>query len=377
MSARSTYFNINTSPFWLMHLACFSAFFIEFSWWYVLLAVASYYLRMFFITGGYHRYFSHKTYSTSRVVQFIIAFMAQTSSQKGALWWAAHHRHHHKYSDMEEDIHSPKEGFWYAHMGWILSPENNATQYEYIRDLTRFKELVWLNEYRYMPVVVYAVAMFLAFGLPGLVWGFVIATTLLWHGTFTINSLSHTWGWQRYTTTDTSRNNPILALVTLGEGWHNNHHRFQASARNGFFWWEIDITYYVLKTLSLLGIVWDLRPVPQYLLDSNHESWIKNGTATIANAAEVAKQRVVVAAQSATQTASELAQTARTSVEEKVDVMKEKVDVVKEKLEESKEALAAQAGMLKESAKHQAEEIATKVENAVENALPVPKEKLA
>lgn len=267
----------STLLFWGIHLSCFIAFFIDFHWWYVGLAVGSYYLRMFFITGAYHRYFSHKTYETSRWFQFFLAFMAMTSSQKGVLWWASHHRHHHAHSDLEGDLHSPKYGgFWHSHAGWVLSPKYKQHNEALIRDFMKYPELVFLNKYWQIAPVTYALAITLIFGWPGLLWGFAIATTFLWHGTFTINSLSHTWGKRRYSTTDTSRNNFILSLVTLGEGWHNNHHRFQASARNGFFWYEIDITYYGLKILSWLGLIWKLRPVPKDLMDPNNKTWIKN-----------------------------------------------------------------------------------------------------
>jgi stearoyl-CoA desaturase (delta-9 desaturase) len=222
-----------------------------------------YYLRMFAITGGYHRYFSHRSYKTSRAFQFFLAFLAQASAQKGALWWAAHHRHHHKYSDQEEDIHSPLlDGFWWSHCGWILSPVYDRTQTELIRDLTQYKELVWLNRYPHVPTVIFAAVLYAVGGWPAFVWGFLISTVILWHGTFTINSLSHVYGSRRYETTDTSRNNFWLSLLTLGEGWHNNHHCYQSATRQGFFWYEIDVTYYILKSLSFVGIVWDLRDPP-------------------------------------------------------------------------------------------------------------------
>jgi stearoyl-CoA desaturase (delta-9 desaturase) len=270
------YFRPSTWPFWALHIGCFAAFFIEFSWWYVALAFAGYAVRMFGVTGGYHRYFSHRTYSTSRVFQFVLAFLAMCSVQKGVIWWASHHRHHHSHSDQEDDTHSPQDGFWWSHVGWILSNENNATEEHYVRDLLRYPELVWLNKNMLVPPITWGVAMFLIAGIPGLVWGLCISTVLCWHGTFTINSLSHTWGGRRYVTTDTSRNNFVLAIITLGEGWHNNHHRFQSSARNGFFWWELDMTYYTLKMLSFVGLVWDLRPVPKHLLEEDNETWIKN-----------------------------------------------------------------------------------------------------
>jgi stearoyl-CoA desaturase (delta-9 desaturase) len=224
---------------------------------------------MFAITGGYHRYFSHRTYKTSRAFQFFMACLAQSSAQKGAMWWAANHRHHHKFSDQAEDIHSPLHtGFFWSHVGWILCEENDRTQWELIPDFKKFPELVWLDRYPHVPALALALILFAAGGFPALAWGFFMSTALLWHGTFTINSLSHVYGTRRYTTTDTSRNNFWLALLTLGEGWHNNHHCYQSSTNQGFFWWEIDITYYVLKGLSKIGVVWDLRKPPLELLES-------------------------------------------------------------------------------------------------------------
>ena len=256
-------------PFAAIHLACFAAFFVEFHWWYPLLTLALYYAGMFFVTAGYHRYFSHRSFKTSRVFQFLLAFLAMTSSQKGVLWWAAHHRNHHRYSDTPDDIHSPDQrGFWWSHVGWILSDRYNGTRTELIGDFYKFPELRWLNRYHLVPPVALAVTLFLAGGWGALVWGFFISTVMLWHGSFTVNSLAHVFGRRRYPTTDTSKNSFLLALLTLGEGWHNNHHHFMASARQGFFWWEIDATYYGLKILSWLRIVWDLRQPPAAVLQA-------------------------------------------------------------------------------------------------------------
>jgi len=222
---------------------------------------------MFFVTAGYHRYFSHRAFKTSRVFQFVIAFMAMSSAQKGVLWWAAHHRHHHRHSDQELDLHSPTLfGFFWSHVGWIMSDKYNDTRLNYIGDFAKFPELRWLNKYHMVPPVVLGAVIWLIGGWHLFIWGFCLSTVLLWHDTFTINSLSHLFGTRRYETTDTSKNNWFLALLTLGEGWHNNHHHFMASARQGFFWWEVDITYYTLKVLSWFGIVWDLRKVPVHLL---------------------------------------------------------------------------------------------------------------
>jgi stearoyl-CoA desaturase (delta-9 desaturase) len=225
-----------------------------------LLAVGLYYVRMFGVTAGYHRYFAHRTYRTSRPVQFLLAFLAQTSMQKGALWWAAHHRGHHKHADTPADVHSFRDyGFFYAHVGWILSRDTEATEWERIPDLKRYPELVWLNEWHLVPGLLFALATFALGGWHGLVWGFFVSTTAVWHGTFFINSLAHCFGRRRYPTTDDSRNSLLLSLLTLGEGWHNNHHFYARSARQGFFWWELDITYYVLRAMSALGLVWDMQ----------------------------------------------------------------------------------------------------------------------
>jgi len=255
--------NLVTSiPFVLTHLAVGLVFVTGVSWQLALLCLFSYYVRMFGVTAGYHRYFSHRTFKTNRVFQFLLAFLAQSSAQKGALWWAANHRHHHRYSDQPEDIHSPaRKGFLWSHVGWILSSRYDKTNYDAVKDLARFPELVWLNKFHLLPTVLLFVVMLALGGLPFMVWGAIVPTVLLWHGTFTINSLSHVFGRRRYLTTDTSRNNFVLALITMGEGWHNNHHFHMASVNQGWFWWEVDATFYVLKVLSWFGITSDLRTV--------------------------------------------------------------------------------------------------------------------
>lgn len=257
-------------PFLVVHLACLAAFFVGFRWSYLLAALVLYYVGMFFVTAGYHRYFSHRSFKTSRWFQFVLAFMAQTSAQKGVLWWAAHHRHHHRYSDTEEDLHSPTRfGFWWAHVGWMLSTKYDQTRKELIADFARFPELRWLDRYYLIPPILMATTLFLIGGWSLLIWGFFIRTVMLWHGTFTINSLCHVFGRRRYQTSDTSKNSFLLSLVTLGEGWHNNHHHYMAACRQGFFWWEIDITYYILKALSWVRIVWDVRQPPPALLQAS------------------------------------------------------------------------------------------------------------
>jgi stearoyl-CoA desaturase (delta-9 desaturase) len=264
---------IETLPFWAIHLASLGVLFFPFEWKWVALCAGLYFLRMFGITAGYHRYFSHRTYRLNRLWQFVMGFLGAMSLQQGPLWWAAHHRHHHRFSDMSEDLHSPQQrGFWYSHMFWFLNGENDHTRMELIPDLAKYPELRWLNQFHLVPGVLLALACLALGGWPAFFWGFALSTTLLWHGTFTINSLSHVFGSRRYQTTDTSRNNFWLALITMGEGWHNNHHCYQNSTNQGFFWWEIDVTYYVLRTLSWVGITSHLKRAPVEKLESRRIS---------------------------------------------------------------------------------------------------------
>ena len=260
---------VRVMPFVFLHLGCLGIIWVGASWFAVWAAVALYFVRMFAVTGIHHRYFSHKTYSTSRFGQFLLALWAGTTVQRGSLWWAYHHRHHHQHSDGPEDAHSPHvHGFLWSHIGWITSRNNFPTDYSKIKDLAKFPELVWLNRFDLAVPVLYAFSMLglgstLEHFAPGLhtngwqmlVWGFFVSTTFLFHGTACINSFTHLWGKRRFNTTDDSRNSFILAIICLGEGWHNNHHRYQSSTRNG------------LKMLSWTGFIWGLKPVPQSILD--------------------------------------------------------------------------------------------------------------
>jgi stearoyl-CoA desaturase (delta-9 desaturase) len=257
----------STIPFIIVHLACVLAIFTGVTWEAVGIAVGLYWLRMFAIGAGYHRLFSHKAYETSRVFQFILAFLCQTTAQKSVLWWAGKHRHHHLHSDTEHDVHSPRQsGFFMAHVGWIFTPRHGETDFRKVEDLARYPELVWLHRMELLPATLTALACFLAAGWPGLIVGFCWSTVAVWHGTFCINSLAHVHGTKRYVTGDDSRNNWLLALMTMGEGWHNNHHAYQSSVRQGFRWWEFDPTFYILLGLSKLGIVWNLKYPPEALL---------------------------------------------------------------------------------------------------------------
>lgn len=250
-------------PFVLFHVACIGMLWTGFTPLAAGLCVGLYVVRMIAVTAGYHRYFSHRSYRTSRVGQFILAFVCQSTAQRGIIWWAAKHRTHHKYSDTPLDPHSPlQRGFWFAHVGWIFAERVRDADYRLVPDLTKYPELLWLDRQKYLPAILLAVVVVLVAGWPGLFMGFFLSTVLLYHGTFAINSLAHLHGKQRYVTGDDSRNNWWLALITFGEGWHNNHHFFQSSVRQGFYWWEIDITYYVVKLASYFGLVWDIRRPP-------------------------------------------------------------------------------------------------------------------
>lgn len=254
-------------PFVLVHLACLAAIWSGVTWTGVALCVGLYWLRMFAIVAGYHRYFSHRAYATGRLFQFVLAFLAQSSAQKSVLWWAAKHRHHHLHSDTEQDVHSPRhKGFLYSHLGWIFDRKHDVADLSKVADLTRYPELMWLHRFEQLPAVVLAIVCFLVGGWSGLVVGFFWSTVLVFHGTFCINSLAHVHGSKRYVTGDDSRNNWFLAILAMGEGWHNNHHAYQSSVRQGFRWWEIDLAYYILKALSWLGPVWDLKTPPAQVL---------------------------------------------------------------------------------------------------------------
>lgn len=269
-------------PFAFLHLGCLAAFFLPFSWFDLSVCLSLYVVRMFAITGFYHRYFSHRSFKTSRIAQFVFAVIGLSSVQRGPLWWAAHHRRHHAESDDEGDIHSPvSRNFLWAHIGWITSSQNMPTDYTRIRDFDKFPELRFLNRFDWLVPTLFAFVLLVlgnvlqreypalhTSGAQMLVWGFFISTVLLFHGTSSINSVCHIWGSQRFNTGDNSRNNFLCALITLGEGWHNNHHHYRNSVRQGFYWWEIDLTYYGLLLLSMFGIIWDLKPVPKKFLEN-------------------------------------------------------------------------------------------------------------
>lgn len=262
-------------PFLILHIACFAVLWVGWSPVAVIIAISFYALRMVGITAFYHRYFAHKCFKAGRFTQFIFAVIGSAATQRGPLWWASHHRHHHHYSDTELDIHSPQKGFFWSHMGWFLSDKHFKTQLDLIPDFARFKELIILDRFDILIPLTSIALMFIlgaslnvlfpSLGTSGsqmVVWGYVISTVVLLHATLSINSVAHKVGSRRFPTSDTSRNNFLLALITFGEGWHNNHHQFPNSARQGIRWWEIDMSFYIIKLMEKLGLVWDVKPGP-------------------------------------------------------------------------------------------------------------------
>ncbi len=274
---------IRCIPFVGLHLGCLAVFWVGCSAPAIIAGIILYITRMFAITGFYHRYFSHRSFKTSRFIQFCFAILGTSAVQRGPLWWASYHRHHHKFSDTKMDIHSPlQSGFWKSHMFWFMGKSNFKTKNDLIGDFAKFPELRFLDRFDIIIPILLAIGLFTfgeflntykpEWGTNGpqlFVWGFIISTILLFHGTCSTNSMAHRFGTKRYLTGDDSRNNFFISIITLGEGWHNNHHHYPGSVNQGFYWWEIDITYWILVFLSWSGIVWDLKKPPVKNLKSS------------------------------------------------------------------------------------------------------------
>ena len=262
---------VQITIFWTVQVSALLVFFVPFRWAYVGLWAASHFLRAIGLTLAFHRYFAHRAFKMNRVARVAWAFIGTAAMQKGPLWWAGHHVNHHRFADRDGDPHSPMiSGFYYAHIGWFL----NDTKYDQveatnpvIRDFAPVPEIAWLEKFFFLPPALFAVAVSLAGGFPWLVWGFCLPTMTLAHATFAINTINHMFGSRRFETVDESRNNPLTAFFAAGEGWHNNHHRYQRSARNGFYWWEFDLTWYVIRAMAAAGLAWDLQSVPQRVYD--------------------------------------------------------------------------------------------------------------
>jgi len=344
--------------FFGIHLASLSVLWLGVTWRSIALAVGLYWLRMFGITAGYHRYFSHRAYKTSRFFQFVLACLGAASLQKGPLWWAAHHRTHHRWSDTPRDLHSPKQrGFWHAHLGWILSPAHDATDFSLVPDLARYPELLWLNRYYWVPALALALVCHGVDGVRGVVWGMGVGTVLLWHCTFFINSLAHVWGTRRYDTTDTSRNNFLLALVTMGEGWHNNHHYYMNAANQGFFWWEVDVSYYILRVLCWVRVVRELRVPPSHVLRPR----LSRAANALLEVREVAEAKLSEVREVAEAKLSEVREVAEAKLSEVREVAEAKLSEAREVVTE---VTSAAEQCVRSAVEHTVEEVIPELPNA-------------
>jgi stearoyl-CoA desaturase (delta-9 desaturase) len=252
--------------FWVVQVSALLVFVVPFSAGYIGLWAVSHFLRAVGLTLTFHRYFAHRAFQMNRVARFVWAFIGTAAMQKGPLWWAGHHVNHHRFADREGDPHSPMiSGVYYAHVGWFLNDARHdviEASNPVIRDFSKAPEILWLDRLFFVPPILLALVMYLAGGMPWLVWGFCLPTVTLAHATFAINTVNHLFGSRRFDTIDESRNNVVTALFAVGEGWHNNHHRYQRAARNGFYWWEFDPTWYVIRLMEMVGLAWDVQPVP-------------------------------------------------------------------------------------------------------------------
>ena len=262
---------VSAVVFWVVQCSAFLIFFISFSWTFLALWAVSHFLRAIGLTLAFHRYFAHRSFQMNRTARFVWSFIGTAAMQKGPLWWAGHHVNHHRYADRDGDPHSPMvSGIYYAHIGWFLNDARHdrlEASNPVMRDFSKAPEIVWLNKNFWAPPLLLAIAMFLIGGMPWLIWGFCVPTMTLAHATFAINTVNHMFGSRRFDTIDESRNNLVTAFFAVGEGWHNNHHRYQRSARNGFYWWEFDPTWYVIRLMQMIGLVWDVKTVPHRIYE--------------------------------------------------------------------------------------------------------------
>jgi stearoyl-CoA desaturase (Delta-9 desaturase) len=271
--------------FWFVQASALLVFVVPCSWESGLLWAASHFLRAIGLTLAFHRYFAHRAFQMNRAARFVWACIGTAAMQKGPLWWAGHHVNHHRFADRDGDPHSPiVSGIYYAHIGWFLNDARHdriEPTNPVIREFSKAPEIVLLDRFYFVPPLLLAVAMYLAGGLPWLVWGFCLPTMTLAHATFAINTVNHMFGSRRFDTIDESRNNPLTAFFAVGEGWHNNHHRYQRAARNGFYWWEFDVTWYVIRAMQALGLVWDVQAVPSRIYEEARATRARRAASTV------------------------------------------------------------------------------------------------
>ena len=261
----------------VVHLVAMTAPFV-YSWWGLMFFVLStFVILQFGLTLGYHRLLSHRSYQTHPVVRRIFATLGCLSAQAGPISWAATHRFHHRHADGDQDPHSPKQGLAWAHMIWVFyhHPELRKASFILAGDLSSDPFLCFLERHRSCVNGVFALGVFglgiiiidgWVGGVSLLVWGVCLRVVVLWHLTFLVNSAAHTWGYRNYRTPDQSRNLWWLALLLLGDGWHNNHHADPRAAAHGHRWFELDITYAMIAIMAKLGLVWSVRPVSRQMI---------------------------------------------------------------------------------------------------------------
>jgi stearoyl-CoA desaturase (delta-9 desaturase) len=276
--------------FWVVQFSAFLIFVVPFSGGLIALWAVSHFLRAIGLTLAFHRYFAHRSFQMNRAARFVWTFIGTAAMQKGPLWWAGHHVNHHRYADRDGDPHSPMvSGVYYAHIGWFLNDAKHdrlEASNPVIRDFSKAPEIVWLNNFFFVPPLLLAIGMYLFGGMTWLVWGFCLPTMTLAHATFAINTVNHMFGSRRFDTIDESRNNPLTAVFAVGEGWHNNHHRYQRAARNGFYWWEFDPTWYVIRLMQSVGIAWDVKAVPARIYEEARASKARRATQSIVSIAQ-------------------------------------------------------------------------------------------
>lgn len=240
------------------HLGAIAALFL-FDWQRLATAVFLYWLATGLgISMGYHRLHTHRSYKVPLALEYFFALCGTLTLEGGPIFWVATHRIHHQNSDQPGDPHSPRDGAWWAHAGWLLLGEtkhnNTALMSKYAPDLAKHRFYVWLNSYHWLPVIGLAAILFAFGGFPMVLWGICLRVVVGLHATWLVNSATHMWGRRRFATRDDSRNNWWVALLTFGEGWHNNHHAHPTSARHGLTWYEFDISWIQIKLLKVLGI---------------------------------------------------------------------------------------------------------------------------
>ena len=262
---------VQITIFWTVQVSALLVFAVPFRWAFVAVWAASHFLRAIGLTLAFHRYFAHRAFKMNRLARFVWVWIGTSAMQKGPIWWAGHHVNHHKYADRDGDPHSPMvSGVYYAHIGWFLNDSRHDTlepTNPVIRDFSKVPEIAFIEKYFFLPPLTLAIAMFALGGFPLLIWGFCLPTMTLAHATFAINTVNHMFGSRRFETVDESRNNPLTAFFAVGEGWHNNHHRYQRAARNGFYWWEFDPTWYVIRAMKAVGLAWDVQAVPKRIYE--------------------------------------------------------------------------------------------------------------